>query len=308
MMKKKDTIILVVTSLVCVATVLFLSLRDPNSADPTSIKTEPGHVPPPGGGFVEEDEAALKMLFLGSFEAGDNDLTGLIESADFTLIGHSAAGLGAEAAEAPYRFEAKVGGLPFHVAIFAVLQPLKVKDLVARIDALKKAEPDLFVIVAPHWGRRFRWADRKQQGNARKLIDAGADMIIGHGSNMVQEIEHYNDRWILYGIGSIGQSSPDEYKETRKAVPYSFAVRLEVREKEGSLHKTLRLYPIISKADRSKPGSRFLSAREMGDFYWAMLEKTTRIDRWMKRSFILKMDRHGRHLEILADVAEPESE
>ena len=37
---------------------------------------------------------------------------------------------------------------------------------------------------------------------AHKLIDAGADIIVGHHPHVAQEIERYKDGWILYSLGN----------------------------------------------------------------------------------------------------------
>ena len=38
---------------------------------------------------------------------------------------------------------------------------------------------------------------------ARKLIDSGADIVIGHHSHVIQSQEIYKDRNIFYGIGNL---------------------------------------------------------------------------------------------------------
>lgn len=53
-------------------------------------------------------------------------------------------------------------------------------------------------------------ADAYQKTTAHSLIDSGAfDAVYGHGSHSVQPIEHYNGKWIVYGLGNtVTETSP----------------------------------------------------------------------------------------------------
>lgn len=71
-------------------------------------------------------------------------------------------------------------------------------DLVERL----KAENDL-VIVNAHWGIEYREGSNGQQQNiGHQLIEAGADVIIGHHPHVVQEVEMYRGRPIFYSLGN----------------------------------------------------------------------------------------------------------
>ena len=62
-----------------------------------------------------------------------------------------------------------------------------------------------FVIVILHWGGRVEgglYPDWDQPNIARKLIDAGADLIIGHHSHTVQPYEIYKHKYIYYSLGN----------------------------------------------------------------------------------------------------------
>ena len=37
---------------------------------------------------------------------------------------------------------------------------------------------------------------------SRAAIDAGADLVVGHHSHVVQPIEQYKNGWIAYGLGN----------------------------------------------------------------------------------------------------------
>lgn len=59
-----------------------------------------------------------------------------------------------------------------------------------------------FVIVSFHWGTEYDpSADQNQRELAHRVIDAGADLIIGHHPHVIQGLELYRDRLIAYSLG-----------------------------------------------------------------------------------------------------------
>ena len=93
---------------------------------------------------------------------------------------------------------------------------------------------------------------KKQQKRTQKLLDAGIDIIIGHGAHSIQKIERINGKWVLYNIGNFVFPSPGRYKK-KKAYPYSLMVNLE-----GS---TLKVYPIMTDNRVTNYKSHFLSKK-----------------------------------------------
>ncbi len=60
-----------------------------------------------------------------------------------------------------------------------------------------------FLIVNIHWGEEYKEiSNARQRKLARAMIDAGADVIIGHHPHVVQEMEIYQDRPIFYSLGN----------------------------------------------------------------------------------------------------------
>lgn len=68
--------------------------------------------------------------------------------------------------------------------------------------AAAKAKADL-VIVYPHWGYEYQGQPSERQQNlARKMIDAGADLVVGSHPHVTQTAEYYRDRLIVYSLGN----------------------------------------------------------------------------------------------------------
>jgi poly-gamma-glutamate synthesis protein (capsule biosynthesis protein) len=69
---------------------------------------------------------------------------------------------------------------------------------------VKKLRPKVdFLIVSIHWGTEYVYypnESQKEMGHA--LIDAGADMVVGHHPHILQGIEKYKGGMIFYSMGN----------------------------------------------------------------------------------------------------------
>ncbi len=75
---------------------------------------------------------------------------------------------------------------------------IKAHDLVSKANS----ETD-FVLVNIHWGNEYEHNfNRYQQEVGRKLLDAGADVLIGHHPHVVQGMEIYKNKPIFYSLGN----------------------------------------------------------------------------------------------------------
>ncbi len=115
-----------------------------------------------------------------------------------------------------------------------------------QIKALRENNPCAFIVAFPHWGLNYHWKTINQVELAHSMVDAGVDLVIGHGAHMAQEIENYQNRWILYSLGNFVFNSPGRYLKKKDAHPYSLTARLDITQENEFLNLTLRLYPIFS--------------------------------------------------------------
>jgi poly-gamma-glutamate capsule biosynthesis protein CapA/YwtB (metallophosphatase superfamily) len=126
------------------------------------------------------------------------------------------------------------------------------------------------------------------------MVDAGADLVIGHGAHQLQEIEQYRDKWILYGLGNFVFHSPGRYA-SKKTPPYSLVARLDLVETKGKPGKTLRLYPIhcnnLVTGFRPRPATE----NEFPGILSLLLQRT---DGKSASGIRAKKDALGFHLEI----------
>lgn len=82
-----------------------------------------------------------------------------------------------------------------------------------RLVARARAECDL-VIVSIHWGEEKDYtASASQQQLGHALIDAGADLVLGTHPHVVQGVERYKSRYIVYSLGNFcfgGNTNPSD--------------------------------------------------------------------------------------------------
>ncbi len=75
-------------------------------------------------------------------------------------------------------------------------------DLIEK-DILDQKQNSDFVIVNLHWGdEEISYPKPTDIEKAKKIIDMGADLIIGHHAHVIQSMENYNSKKIFYGIGN----------------------------------------------------------------------------------------------------------
>jgi poly-gamma-glutamate synthesis protein (capsule biosynthesis protein) len=81
------------------------------------------------------------------------------------------------------------------------------------------------VIVMCHWGHEYSFYPLPYQMRAaRRMIDAGARLILGHGPHYPQGMERYRDGEIVYSLGNFIFDEPQKYANR------SFVYGVEVDE------------------------------------------------------------------------------
>ena len=109
------------------------------------------------------------------------------------------------------------------------------EDLDRAVAAIDNVPDDVdLVVVAMHWGVPPPWRSRFQDGLSdyqievgHALIDAGADVIIGHHPHSLQEIEIYEDAPIFYSLGNFvfhQNKGPVQETAVIRNLPYSLNI------------------------------------------------------------------------------------
>ena len=118
------------------------------------------------------------------------------------------------------------------IGVYAQLYPENADSIPGAIASLREAGAEL-VIVCMHWGQEYYYKPNDTQvmiGHA--AIDAGADIVYGHHSHILQPVEEYNDGIIYYSLGNFcfgGNTNPED-KDT------AILQQTVIREPDGSIH------------------------------------------------------------------------
>ncbi|MCU0504396.1 MAG: CapA family protein [Chloroflexi bacterium] len=160
--------------------------------------------------------AGIDIVSLANNHIGDAGKKGIVETvAALDRIGmdHVGAGATAKAARAPEVFS--VAGVRVAVLGYDAIAAgyaagtrtpgsahLSVHDPAADIRAARRAGADV-VIVYPHWGVEYRATPAPSQRTwAHRMIDAGADLVIGNHAHWAAAMEVYKGRPIWYALGN----------------------------------------------------------------------------------------------------------
>jgi poly-gamma-glutamate capsule biosynthesis protein CapA/YwtB (metallophosphatase superfamily) len=91
----------------------------------------------------------------------------------------------------------------------------QISKMVAAIKAAKKKAD--YVIVSEHWGTEQSYtANSAQVSQAKRFVDAGADMVLSHHPHVLQGIEFYKGKLIAYSLGNF--LFPYKTTEGRKSI------------------------------------------------------------------------------------------
>ena len=91
--------------------------------------------------------------------------------------------------------------------------PRRTRDILKDVRKLRGSVD--YVVVNFHWGaEREPIPELWQRTLAHKVIDAGADLIVGHHPHVLQGLEEYHGKWIAYSLGNFvfGGNSLNTYQ------------------------------------------------------------------------------------------------
>jgi poly-gamma-glutamate capsule biosynthesis protein CapA/YwtB (metallophosphatase superfamily) len=160
--------------------------------------------------------AGIDWVSLANNHIGDAGRNGIIQTMrnlDEVGIAHGGAGRNLEEARRPSIIE--VNGVSVAILAYDRIAryyfagedrtgsaPLETKYVREDIAAARDAGADV-VIVFPHWGAEYRATPgNQQQAQARKIIEAGADMIIGNHAHWAAALEIHEGKPIWYALGN----------------------------------------------------------------------------------------------------------
>ncbi len=142
------------------------------------------------------------------------------------------------------------------------------KSAIELIKSIKENDKNSVIVVFPHFGFDLMKTTDLQIQYAHSFIDSGADYVVGHGPHMMNSIEKYKGKIILYGIGNF--IFPANFKG--KVLPYNMAVGMEFFEGSATLDSKLYIYPTYMDNQSFTPQTRPLKGEELDEFINLLVE------------------------------------
>ena len=208
----------------------------------------------------------VRGVLLGNNHSMDYSASGLQETIDcLKQAGMEVSGAGNNRKEAqePILKEIDVDGTPFKIALlsgyeyndshesmgfYAGAEKIGVNNI--NLDRMKLQIAELksknyFTIVSPHWGTNYCFKTYSQSHLARRFVELGADLVLGHGPHMMNEIVRIDGVWVAYSLGNLIFNSEGEY-DRQNTQCYSLVAEIELRRQASTVVGHLNLYPIVS--------------------------------------------------------------
>jgi hypothetical protein len=223
-------------------------------------------------------EAGFDVLSLANNHArdfGEDGRTATMQALDAAGIRHS--GRAGEFASFDY------GGLKVAVLAYAVTKNSNMLldyELAEATVAEFAADHDV-VVVSFHGGAegagvtRLPFAEEEYYGEprgdvvmfARRMVDAGADLVVGHGPHVVRAVERYNDRLIAYSLGNFATYYGISVAGIKGIAPILIAtLDGEGRFVEGRVVPTVQIRPAGPSIDPEQRALNLMRSLSLEDF------------------------------------------
>ena len=111
-----------------------------------------------------------------------------------------------------------------------------------RIKKYREMYPDAFIILSPHWSTDFNEKHRHLRPIAKKAVEAGIDLIVGHGPHIPVGVEHVSKKIVVYSLGNFVFNTTGIDLDASGKLPYGVITQLHFQS--GKI--LLQLYPIYA--------------------------------------------------------------
>lgn len=164
--------------------------------------------------------------------------------------------------------------------------PIDMVSICLNIQEAKNKGADK-VIVTVHWGAEQVYLPKTADVvMARSIIDAGADLVIGHHSHCIQPYEVYKGKYIFYGLGNCIFPDIDVPSLFQEGVPTSRFIYKQRSWNKTSLRVRYNLATDeVSVFKLHFDGNQLTSLSENCAKYAINIESVERFQQRFKRSF-----------------------
>lgn len=162
------------------------------------------------------------------------------------------------------------------------------KYLEEGIEQLIQAEADL-IIACCHWGiETHHYTEKYQEELGKKCIDWGADLVLGHHPHVLQGVEKYKDKYIVYSLANFcfgGNRNPKKKETMIYQQTFTFI------DGELQIDDNIQIIPCFISSVKTR--NNFQPTPAEGDEAKAIIDS---INKYSER-FGLKFDYEGRVCE-----------
>jgi UDP-N-acetylmuramoyl-tripeptide--D-alanyl-D-alanine ligase/cyanophycin synthetase/poly-gamma-glutamate synthesis protein (capsule biosynthesis protein) len=148
--------------------------------------------------------------------------------------------------------------------------------LADHIKDIKQNDPERFVIFYPHWGKDYQWVTSQQEHSAEAIVEAGVNLIIGHGSHFSQNIVYLNNVPVVYGLGNFIFLTPGGFRNRPEIPSIGLVAQLNfnLNEKKPKFDTGLKLYPLQANNRITLYQPRFANKQEVFETFTLFLDKS----------------------------------
>jgi len=258
--------------------------------------------------------SAVSLANNHTMDFGEQVLFDTIDAFRSRAIGVFGAGRDRSEASAPFVIRESVAGLRLNVHVIGCLggstllasfgfyagreragvHRLRVDEIIARIGEIKRDDPEAKVVVFPHWGLNYVWPSDTLRSHAARLIDGGADFVIGHGAHMMQDFYQGENGAVVFSLGNFMFNHPGRFAKMEHAIPYSLVARLRFFARGGTLAHELKLYPVHCDNKVVAHQPRRVTQAEMFGICSRLNTSAAAVNPALTNAFVAK-DAHGWH-------------
>ncbi len=234
--------------------------------------------------YFRGDPEYAAMLPASSIEAAglanNHSLDYLRRGYDDTVYHLTNAGVTVAQADMPAVFSVGAQDIPVAVLSADLLGSGRDEVLVDLEKSVQKHKNDRTVVVVNlHWGVESADSPAQwQRDAAHRLIDAGADLIVGHHPHVMQGIEIYKERYVAYSLGnfSFGGNMTVNSPET-----YILRALIGTDENGAATVTGISVVPCLTTSTGTKANNyqpKLCFGNEGDEVYSALLERSKAVD------------------------------
>jgi poly-gamma-glutamate synthesis protein (capsule biosynthesis protein) len=112
----------------------------------------------------------------------------------------------------------------------------------------------------------------RQQGLARALVDAGADVVVGHHPHVLEPVEVYKQGVILYSLGNF--VFDQGWSRTRESVLVQYKLL------QGGKKAKLELHPMVIREGQPRPLTGWSNVYRREKIFNQLTEEFMYSDKW----------------------------